>query len=124
ACTAHPRHPTPPPPPAGGPHRPGPAPALHPWLQEADLLITVGYDLVEWSPDLWNPHNEKKIVHIDSTPAEVDDHYLPAIEVVGEIGDALHDLASLCSELSPKSKVQSPKSRPEDFGPERSENSM
>ena len=61
-------------------------------------MITVGYDLVEWSPALWNPRKDKEIIHIDSTPAETDDHYLPAIEVVGEIGDALRGLVDLCRE--------------------------
>jgi acetolactate synthase-1/2/3 large subunit len=59
-------------------------------------VLTVGYDLVEWSPALWNPRRDKEIVHIDSTPAEIDGHYLPALEVVGEIGDAVHSLAEMC----------------------------
>ncbi|MDQ2807192.1 MAG: acetolactate synthase large subunit [Chloroflexota bacterium] len=70
--------------------------AAVPELAEADLVITVGYDLVEWSPALWNPHRDKEILHIDSTPAEIDGHYLPTLEVVGEIGYALHTLAGLC----------------------------
>ena len=61
-------------------------------LTEADVVIVVGYDLVEWSPNLWNPQRDKTIIHIDSTPAEIDLHYLPAIEVVGEIADSLDAL--------------------------------
>ncbi|MEO6458573.1 MAG: acetolactate synthase large subunit [Chloroflexia bacterium] len=79
-----------------GLQRPGADLAAMPQLAQADLIVTVGYDLVEWSPALWNPHRDKEIVHIDSTPAEIDGHYLPALEVVGEIGDALHALAGLC----------------------------
>ncbi len=67
-----------------------------PELADADTVIAVGYDLVEWSPSLWNPSRDKKIVHIDSTPAEVDRHYLPSVEVVGEIGDALGALTERC----------------------------
>lgn len=70
--------------------------AAVPQLEEADLIVTVGYDLVEWSPALWNPRRDKEILHIDSTPAEIDGHYLPALEVVGEIGYALRALARLC----------------------------
>jgi acetolactate synthase-1/2/3 large subunit len=55
----------------------------------ADLVIAIGYDMVEYSPTLWNPNNDKKIIHIDSTPAEVDSSYLPSIEIIGDIKDAM-----------------------------------
>jgi acetolactate synthase-1/2/3 large subunit len=97
--------------PAVGLQRPGADLEILTELQEADLVVTVGYDLVEWSPELWNPRNEKRIVHIDSTPAEIDDNYLPAIEVVGEIGDALRHLASLCGSCEHDWWPDSPGSR-------------
>jgi acetolactate synthase I/II/III large subunit len=84
--------------PAVGLQRPGADLALHPVLAAADLVITAGYDLVEWAPALWNPNRDKTIIHVDSTPAEIDGHYLPAVEVVGEIGAALSALAALCAE--------------------------
>lgn len=61
-------------------------------LADADVVIAVGYDLVEWSPNQWNAKCSKEIIHLDSTPAEIDAHYLPAIEVVGEIADSLDAL--------------------------------
>lgn len=79
-----------------GLQRPGADLAAVPELAEADLVMTVGYDLVEWSPVLWNPTGDKAIIHVDSTPAEIDGHYLPALEVVGEIAHALEALAGLC----------------------------
>lgn len=82
--------------PTVGLQRPGADLSAHPQLRDADLVVTVGYDLVEWSPAIWNPRRDKEIVHIDSTPAEIDGYYLTALEVVGEIGDALHALAQLC----------------------------
>jgi acetolactate synthase-1/2/3 large subunit len=84
--------------PAVGLQRPGADLALHPILAAADLVITAGYDLVEWAPALWNPARDKEIIHVDSTPAEIDGHYLPAVEVVGEIGAALTALAALCAD--------------------------
>lgn len=63
-------------------------------LAEADLVIAVGYDLVEWVPEVWNGDRAKTILHIDSTAAEIDQHYLPAAEVVGEIGENLRALAA------------------------------
>jgi acetolactate synthase-1/2/3 large subunit len=47
---------------------------------------------------LWNPRGEKTIIHIDSTPAEIDGYYLPAVEVVGEIGESLRGLLGLCAQ--------------------------
>ena len=49
-----------------------------PWyaFERADVVICVGYDMVEYHPDMWNPNNDKKIVHIDALPAEVDGHYI------------------------------------------------
>ncbi len=61
-------------------------------LEDADVVIAIGYDLVEWSPNQWNAKRAKTIIHVDSTPAEIDLHYLPAIEVVGEIADSLDAL--------------------------------
>ena len=61
-------------------------------FDKADLVIAVGYDLVEYSPRFWNPKRDKVIVHVDFTPSEVDAHYLPAIELVGDIRKILEHL--------------------------------
>ena len=54
-------------------------------MREADLVIAVGYDLVEYSPKNWNRHLDKKIIHIDFTLAEVDTYYPPTIEIAADI---------------------------------------
>jgi len=51
----------------------------------ADVVISIGYDLVEYSPKNWNGSNLKKIIHIDSTSAEVDNYYNPDIEISGDL---------------------------------------
>ena len=61
-------------------------------IDEADLVITIGYDLVEYPPKLWNPNNDKEIIHIDFEPAEIDSNYLPHIELVGDISRALEEI--------------------------------
>jgi len=61
-------------------------------VDEADLIITVGYDIAEYSPDKWNPKKNKTIVHIDFTPAEVYRHYQPAVEIVADIPAVLREL--------------------------------
>ena len=61
-------------------------------LHDADLVITVGYDVVEYHPRLWNHGAPKKILHIDFLPAEVDDHYRVEVEVNADIANALWQL--------------------------------
>ncbi len=61
-------------------------------IERADLIIAVGYDLVEYHPRLWNQGNQKTIIHIDFEPAEVDSFYNPAVEVNCDIADSLKHL--------------------------------
>ena len=58
-------------------------------IDDADLVITIGYDMVEYHPELWNPDGDKEVVHIDFLPAEIDEHYQPCVEVVGDVAHAL-----------------------------------
>ncbi|MBI3010575.1 MAG: acetolactate synthase large subunit [Candidatus Omnitrophica bacterium] len=61
-------------------------------VDQADLIVTVGYDLAEYAPDAWNPKADKTIIHIDFTPAEVYAHYQPAVEIVADIPATLREL--------------------------------
>ena len=81
--------------PSVGLQRPGADLAASDELAQADVVICVGYDLVEWSPELWNHGGRKRVVHVDSRPAEIDAAYVVATEVVGEIADSLDALAPL-----------------------------
>ena len=45
------------------------------------MVIYVGYDMVEYHPEQWNPDCCKSIVHIDVSPAEVDEHYIVEVGV-------------------------------------------
>jgi len=58
-------------------------------LDRADAVICVGYDLVEYAPERWNPRRDKRIVHIDPSPAEVDAAYQVAVGVQGAIAESL-----------------------------------
>jgi acetolactate synthase-1/2/3 large subunit len=64
---------------------------------KTDLVIAVGYDLVEYSPGKWNPDVDKKIVHIDFTTSEVDVHYVPEVEIVSDIRETLELLEGMTS---------------------------
>lgn len=58
-------------------------------FEEADLIICVGYDIVEYAPRFWNPEGNKPVIHIDFEPAEVDYWYHPSVELVGDIAGTL-----------------------------------
>jgi acetolactate synthase-1/2/3 large subunit len=61
-------------------------------FDNTDLVIAVGYDLIEFSPKKWNPDGKIPIVHIAATPAEIDSSYIPNVEVVGDISDSLDEI--------------------------------
>ena len=58
-------------------------------IDESDLVISLGFDMVEYHPRLWNPNADKRIVHADFLPAEVDTHYVPEVELVGDLAHLL-----------------------------------
>ena len=82
-------------------------------FDRADLVIAVGYDLVEYAPAHWNPDGSKRIVHIDTQPAEVDADYQPEVELIGDIGGALEELlaATLPGGVGGRSATQRHESR-------------
>ncbi len=61
-------------------------------FEEADLVIAIGYDIVEYSPRHWNPDGDKPIIHIDFDQAEVDYWYNPHVEVIGDLANTLWEL--------------------------------
>jgi len=66
-------------------------------FDRADVIICIGYDLVEFHPYLWHPTSDRKIVHIDMSPAEVDEAYTIAVGVTGDIKHSLMRIAKLAT---------------------------
>jgi acetolactate synthase-1/2/3 large subunit len=66
-------------------------------LTSADVIITIGYDPVEYDPSIWNHRRAAKIIHIDSVRADVDNFYSPAVEILGDIALTLLALGPLLS---------------------------
>jgi acetolactate synthase I/II/III large subunit len=62
-------------------------------FDEADVVLAVGYDLVEHSPQHWNPDKDKRIICVDSLPAEVDEYFVCEVELVGDLYHSLTRLA-------------------------------
>src|SRR4051794_21925480 len=68
-------------------------------FEDADVVITIGYDLVEHAPKHWNPRRDKKIVVVDSEPAEIDEYYTPEVELIGDIYHVITRLAEECRDV-------------------------
>jgi acetolactate synthase-1/2/3 large subunit len=61
-------------------------------LDAADLVITVGYDPIEFEPALWNRGKKRNLIHIDVVPEDVDNDYRPEVELTGNITATLRAL--------------------------------
>ncbi len=61
-------------------------------FDRADLVVCVGYDLVEYAPSSWDPDGSKRVIHIDTQPAEIDAAYRPEVELIGDIDGSLRRL--------------------------------
>ena len=75
-------------------------------FDEADVVVAVGYDLVEYAPDRWNPDRDKRIVHVHRTVAEVDDAYTLEVGVQGDIGESLDAIAEAAAEQPRREREQ------------------
>jgi acetolactate synthase-1/2/3 large subunit len=58
-------------------------------LDGADLIVTIGFDPVEYDPALWNAGRTRSLIHIDSVQPDIDSHYRPDIELIGDIAATL-----------------------------------
>ena len=73
-------------------------------FDRADVVICIGYDMIEYHPHLWNKEKTNKIIHIDLSPAEVDEHYILECGVIGDITAALDGIAA---QATPQTESQS-----------------
>ena len=58
-------------------------------LESADVVLALGYDMVEYHPNLWNKEGNRHIIHADFQPAEIDSDYHPETELVGDLAHTL-----------------------------------
>ena len=63
-------------------------------LAKADVVLTVGYDPVEYGPDAWNAERRASIIHLDDYPADIDNYYQPAIELRGNVEATLDAISA------------------------------
>ena len=58
-------------------------------LKQADLVITIGYDAIEYEPRNWNKENDLNIVALDTTPVQIDNNFVPKRQLVGNLAQSL-----------------------------------
>jgi acetolactate synthase I/II/III large subunit len=66
-------------------------------FEDADVVITAGYDLVEHAPANWNPDKDKRIVCLDTVAPEIDEHFMTEVDLIGDLS---HILTRLAEELA------------------------
>jgi acetolactate synthase-1/2/3 large subunit len=74
-------------------------------LAGGDLVITIGYDPVEYWPSIWNKGNKRPIVHLDVLPTDIDNSYSPAVELIGDIAATLRSLTPQVSHPAPEPSI-------------------
>jgi len=70
-------------------------------IDDADLVIALGFDMVEYHPQLWNSGGVKRIIHADFLAAEIDAHYHPEVELIGDLAHTLWMFNERLSESGP-----------------------
>jgi acetolactate synthase I/II/III large subunit len=74
-------------------------------LAAGDLVISIGYDPVEYWPSIWNKGNKRLIVHLDVLPADIDNSYTPLVELIGDIAATLRLLTPQVSHSTPEPSI-------------------
>ena len=71
-------------------------------LAESDLVITVGYNLIEYDPEIWNADMQKQIIHIDYAPANIHNQYQPTAELLGSVHENIEFLSKSLKNITIK----------------------
>ncbi|WP_263358161.1 acetolactate synthase AlsS [Acidicapsa ligni] len=75
-------------------------------LAAGDLIITIGYDPVEYWPALWNKGITRTIIHVDALPADIDNSYSPTVELIGNIAATIQLLTPLIAPRAPDPSIK------------------
>jgi acetolactate synthase I/II/III large subunit len=75
-------------------------------LAAGDLVITIGYDPVEYWPSIWNKGQKRPVVHLDAVPADIDNSYNPSVEMLGDIAATLRLLTPIVSRSVPDPSIR------------------
>lgn len=84
-------------------------------LAQADVVITIGYNPVEYDPEVWNEAQTHRIIHLDYTPAKIHMAYQPEVELLGDVEETLYLLSERINPKIKKSTLQNVKSKHQQF---------
>ncbi|MBF0395954.1 MAG: acetolactate synthase AlsS [Desulfobacterales bacterium] len=62
-------------------------------LQQADVVITIGFDPVEYDPELWNKRRKGMLISIDEHVPVIDRYYQPTLELLGNMAQCIDQIA-------------------------------
>jgi len=68
-------------------------------LDLADLVVTIGFNPVEYDPETWNAKNNKKIIHIDYSACDIHNTYHPQYELLGNISTNIEEISQHINQL-------------------------
>jgi len=74
---------------------------LHEAIKKSDLIINVGHDTIEKPPFFMHHGDERKVIHVNFFPAEIDEVYFPQLNVIGDIA---HSISQFTESLKSNSK--------------------
>ncbi|WP_051350885.1 acetolactate synthase AlsS [[Acholeplasma] multilocale] len=66
-------------------------------LDESDLIISIGFDPIEYDPEIWNKDLNRDIYHIDEHISDIDNNYQATAELMGDITKTINKLTELLS---------------------------
>ncbi|WP_231037762.1 acetolactate synthase AlsS [Pectinatus frisingensis] len=69
-------------------------------LEKADVLLTIGYDPVEYDPKYWNDNTDRIIIHLDENSPAIDNCYQPNIELIGNIEATVNEITKRLDKVS------------------------
>lgn len=61
-------------------------------LEQADVVLTIGYDPIEYDPKFWNINGDRTIIHLDEIIADIDHAYQPDLELIGDIPSTINHI--------------------------------
>ncbi|MFB0634190.1 acetolactate synthase AlsS [Bacillus rugosus] len=61
-------------------------------LEQADVVLTIGYDPIEYDPKFWNVNGDRTIIHLDEILADIDHAYQPDLELIGDIPSTINHI--------------------------------
>lgn len=73
---------------------------VHRAIEEADLIVNVGHDVIE-KPPFFMEAGGTEVVHVNFRSAEIDPVYFPQFEVVGDIANAIWQIKERLSDHPP-----------------------